>query len=176
MPSEALLTLLRHNPAWLDGTDAEVAALANAPSIERPNTTRIDYIGIAAAYGAAKVDQLDEALTTAGRKWVQNSLGSRGLDFSHAETIAAIQGLRDAGLVSAPDAAALLALGVTKTSPFNDAGGTGAVTTDHVAEARAYLATQALLGQLDAITRTVHGQVVAGQVATLAELKAALSA
>ncbi len=157
--------------------DAQAAALANTPSITRTDATRKGYVQIAVELGdIAKVTALDAALKTAGLEWVQKSLGGAGLDFTHAMTIAAVDGLAAATLISAPDAAALKRLGVWQVSPFADLGGEGQATAEQFAEARAAIALDAVRAFVVGRYNDVVGDVDAGIVTTIEAARAALGA
>ena len=139
------IVALARLPEYDGLSDAEAATLAGTPSVERKDATRKGYVQIAVELGdPAKVTALDAALKTAGLEWVQRSLGGNGLDFTHALTVSAIDGLATAQLISAPDAAAIKALGVWHVSPYADLGGEGTPTAEMFAEARALVARDPL--------------------------------
>lgn len=171
------IVALARLPEYAGLPDAEAATLANAPSVPRSDATRKGYAQIAVELGdPAKVTALDAALKAAGLEWVQRSLGGAGLDFTHPLTIAAIDGLAAAHLVSAPDAAALKALGVWHVSPYADLGGEGTPTAEMFAEARAFIALDEVRAFVVGRYNDVFDAIDAGTVDSIAAAKAALGA
>jgi len=171
------IVALARQPEYDGLPDAQAAALANTPSVARTDAARKGYVQIAVELGdQAKVTALDAALKTAGLEWVQRSLGGAGLDFTHALTISAIDGLAAASLISAPDAAALKALGVWRVSPFAALGGEGDATAQMFADARASIATDEVRAFVVDRYNDVIGDVDAGIVTTVEEARVALGA
>lgn len=176
MPDPRIVQLARL-PEYAGLDDAQAAALANTPSIARTDAARKGYVQIAVELGdPAKVTALDAALKAAGLEWVQRSLGGAGLDFTHTLTIAAIDGLAAASLISAPAAAALKRLGAWQVSPFADLGGEGDATAQMFADARASIALDEVRAFVVGRYNDVIGDVDAGIVTTVEAARVALGA
>lgn len=177
MSADPKIVALARLPEYDGLSDAEAAALAAAPSVAKTDATRKGYVQIAVELGdPAKVTALDAALKTAGLEWVQRSLGGAGLDFTHALTISAIDGLATAQLISGPDAAALKALGVWHVSPYADLGGEGTPTAEMFAEARAFIGLDEVRAFVLGRYNDVIGDVDAGIVTTVEAARVALGA
>lgn len=177
MAIDAAVFKLAAREEYAELSDAEAANLANTKRVTQKDEKRKNYIAIALHFGnPSKVAALDNALDTAGLGWVQRSLGGEGLSFADPLTIASIDGLRQANLISQSDADALKAIGIWQVSDYVDAGGTGDCTEQQWSEARARLA----LDVVRAFVTNRHNDVIdgieAGTITTVEAAKAALGA
>ncbi len=116
----------------LSGTAAEIAGELNTKSIEVKDSELHTYAWIANKYGAQFVAVADAALKAAGLEWIRMQLSGTGLDFSHPETIAMVDALVGAGVITPDQASKIKEIGIRYISPYEQYFGEGQIATEEM--------------------------------------------
>lgn len=119
----------------LSGTAAEIAGELNAKSIEVKDGELHTYAWIANKYGAQFVAAADAALKAAGLEWIRMQLSGTGIDFSHPETIALVDSLVGAGVITPDQASKIKEIGIRYISPYEEHFGEGSSVTEEMVAA-----------------------------------------
>ena len=155
-------------------TDAEIVADLNAATVPRTDATRYTWAGLALRFGTSTVAAMRAALIAVPNvgPLVDSILTSSGIDFSLDETQAMLDSL--SGVFGANSTAALKSIGRWNVSPYVADGGTGNVTTEQIAVARAAIAIEAVRSKLATALNEVI-QPLIGTGADWAAVKAAFA-
>lgn len=136
------MTPLQIVTANVNATDAEIAAILNAQSVEVRDTEKWTSAGLARAIGVANFGRLDEVLKSApGMDWVRMAMASQGLDLSQPEIQAGVDSLRPA-IGNLADM--IKQIGIRHLSPWAASGREGQATEQDVIDLRADIAALAL--------------------------------
>lgn len=119
----------------LSGSATEIAAALNSKTVEVKDTTLHTYSWIASLYGADFVSTMDSILQAAGLEWVRMQLTGNGIDFSHPETIAMVDALVGAGVITPDQASAIKEIGIRYISPYEQYFGEGSSVTEEMVAA-----------------------------------------
>jgi len=119
----------------LSGSATEIAAALNSKTVEVKDTTLHTYSWVASLYGADFVSAVDSILQAAGLEWVRRQLAGSGIDFSHPETIATVERLLAAGLITSDQAARIKEIGIRYISPYEQYFGEGSSVTEEMVAA-----------------------------------------
>lgn len=138
--------------------DKSIVVELNAATIQKTDSARWTWAGLAIRFGSDVVGAFDELLKASpGYDWVRLLLAGGGIDFSSDTTQNALEGLRPK-LGDATDA--LKAVGVYQQTPWNNAGNAGQVTESEVAEIRAELMAESARAAVAAKWATVQNEIV----------------
>lgn len=157
-------------------TDAEIAAILNAPTVAKTDSQKYTWAGLMLRFGAPVCMQLAGVLEAIpGSAPILSSLINPGIDFSLDMTQAMLD--QFVGALGAENVSNLKAVGRWSVSPWNDAGFEGEVTVEQVAEARADIESVRFRQQTAAVSARVWNEIVNPAVAqgqSWAEIVAAI--
>ena len=138
-------------------TPADVKVTLEEKSIPRKDNGRKNMSDLASRFGRKALMRIAKAIQAADMGPLLSMLTS-GVDFTHPETVGAIDDLEQAGVLSAGEAAAFKGIGEWQESPLQDVGLTDTVSVEEVLAAQDQIAKEDVMNGTRA---TVSGKATA---------------